>query len=99
MIFILSIFVILNKLVPESNFLMKCFCSIVNLLASVMSIHASSVFCRSGSTAASTTKVVIAAASGASWWLRDSTTRLIYVLSTNPASFGLAGHYFEFMSS
>ncbi|XBI02890.1 hypothetical protein VPH35_131386 [Triticum aestivum] len=34
---------------------------------------------------------------GASWWLRDSTTRLIYVLPTNPASFGLAGHYFEFI--
>ena len=49
------------------------------------------------STAASTSKVVTAAASGASWWLRDWTARLIYVLPTNPASFGLAGHYFEFI--
>nr|XP_020153763.1 uncharacterized protein LOC109739094 isoform X1 [Aegilops tauschii subsp. strangulata] len=52
---------------------------------------------RSGSTAASTTKVVTAAASGVSWWLRDLTAWLIYVLPTNPASFGLAGHYFEFI--
>uniref|UniRef100_M8C2W1 Uncharacterized protein n=1 Tax=Aegilops tauschii TaxID=37682 RepID=M8C2W1_AEGTA len=37
---------------------------------------ASSVFCWSGSTVASTTKVVTAAASGASWWLRDSAARL-----------------------
>uniref|UniRef100_A0A8R7UZX5 Uncharacterized protein n=1 Tax=Triticum urartu TaxID=4572 RepID=A0A8R7UZX5_TRIUA len=45
------------------------------------------------------TKVLTAAASGASWWLRDSTARLSSAIPTNPASFGLAGHYFEFMSA